>query len=180
MVVIAGGTRFAGRGAMNNAIIRWAGLFFICFILQTTLVPVIGIFSVRPDLLMVALFLCAVRTGQMPGVWVGFILGLAQDLYAPSILGQNALSMSMAGFFAGFFNERVMRVDPLVQMVLLLFAFLIHDSLYYIVQIVKTGGSGGVVFHGLLTATVPRAFYSILFALLPYIRERFLPSFSRR
>jgi rod shape-determining protein MreD len=115
----------------------------------------------------------------MTGVWVGFFLGLAQDLYSPSLLGQNALSKTMAGFFAGIFNDKVMRVDPLIHLVFLFIMFLIHDLLFDIVQIVKKGGDG-IVLHELLTATIPRALYSLLFALLPYIKDRFLPSFSRR
>ena len=163
---------------MKTAILRWIGIFIGCFALQTTLVPVIAIAGVHPDLLMVALFFLAVRTGQMTGVWVGFFMGLAQDLYAPSILGQNALSKAVAGFFAGIFNEKVMRVDPLVHLVFLFIMFIIHDTLFHIVQNVKNGG--GIVFHELLTVSIPRALYSLLFALLPYIKDRFFPSFRRR
>jgi hypothetical protein len=42
------------------------------------------------------------------------------------------------------------------------------------------GGGTGKVVHDLAVATVPRALYSLLFALLPYIRERFMPTSSRR
>jgi hypothetical protein len=36
------------------------------------------------------------------------------------------------------------------------------------------------VIHGLVATSVPRALYSTLFALLPYIKERFLPTTFRR
>jgi rod shape-determining protein MreD len=163
---------------MNIGILKWIAIFIGCFALQTTLMPVIAIAGIHPDLLMVALFFLAVRAGQMTGVWAGFFLGLAQDMYSPSILGQNALSKAVAGFFAGIFNDKVMRIDPLIHLVFLFVTFIIHDTLFYIVQIVKNGG--GIVFHELLTASIPRALYSLLFALLPYIKDRFFPSFSRR
>jgi rod shape-determining protein MreD len=156
--------------------LRWAGLFLVCFILQTTVVPVISVFEIRPDLLMIALFLLALRTGQMSAVWVGFFLGLAQDLYTPSTLGQNALSKTVAGFFAGFFNERVMRIDLVFQLVLLFIMFVIHDTLFYFVQVLKSGHDGGVVLHELVRTTLPRALYSMIFALVPYFKERFFPS----
>jgi rod shape-determining protein MreD len=128
--------------------LKWAGIFLLCIILQTTLVPAIGIFGAGPDLLMVALFFLARKTGPFGATWVGFFLGLAEDLYSPSILGQNALSRTVAGFFAGLFNERVMRVDFMFQLVLLLVTFFHHDALYYTVQMIKTGGSGaGGVLH---------------------------------
>jgi rod shape-determining protein MreD len=161
---------------MIRAIFKWSALFIVSFTLQTTLIPVLTVFGIRPDLLMVALFLLAVRTGQMTAIWVGFFLGLSQDLYTPSVLGQNALSKAVAGFFAGFFNERVMRLDPLVQMVLLFLMFCIHDTLFYLIQAAKNGGGGNVIVQGLLTSAAPRAVYSMLFAILPYIKERFFPS----
>jgi rod shape-determining protein MreD len=162
---------------MKSPIIKWACIFILCFILQTTVVRVIGLFGVVPDLLMLALFFLALKNGQMPAVWVGFLLGLAQDLFSPSILGQNALSKSVAGFFAGFFNERMMRVDIMAQLILLFVTFVLNDAVYFIIQSVKTGN--GNVAHGLIVSTVPRALYSLLFALAPYLGNRF-PSTSFR
>jgi rod shape-determining protein MreD len=163
---------------MKSPIIKWASIFLLCFVLQTTVVPVIAFSGVVPDLLMLALFFLALKAGQMPSVWAGFLLGLAQDLFSPSILGQNALSKSVAGFFAGFFNERMMRVDIMGQIILLFVTFLLNDAVYFIVQLVKTGS--GNVLHGLVVSTVPRALYSMLFAFLPYLKDRFFSTPFRR
>jgi rod shape-determining protein MreD len=164
---------------MKKDIIKWAGIFLLCFVLQTTVVPLIAVAGIIPDLLMTALFFLALRHGQMAAVGAGFFLGLGQDLFsAPSILGQNALSKTVAGFFAGFFNERMMRVDFVFQIVLLFVTFLVNDAIYYLVQAVKTDG-GGVV-HNLTAFSVPRALYSMVFALLPYIKQHFFPTRFRR
>jgi rod shape-determining protein MreD len=164
---------------MRTDIFKWAGIFLLCFVLQTTVVPLIGIAGITPDLLMVALFFLALNKGQMAAVGAGFFLGLAQDLFsAPSILGQNALSKTLSGFFAGFFNERMMRVDFVFQIVLVFVTFMVNDAIYFIVQVIKTDGGG--VIHNLMATSVPRALYSMLFALLPYIKERFLPTSFRR
>lgn len=161
--------------------LRWIGVFVLCLVLQTTLVPAIGIFGISPDLLMVALFFLARKTGPFGATWAGFFLGLAEDLYSPSILGQNALSKTAAGFFAGLFNERVMRVDFMFQLVLLFVTFFIHDALYYAVQMIKTGNTGaGGLLHGILASTLPRALYSLLFALFPFVKNHLLPASSRR
>jgi rod shape-determining protein MreD len=160
--------------------VKWVGIFLLCFLLQTTVVPVITIFGIRPDLLLVALFFLALKRGHMPAVWTGFFLGLAQDLYSPSILGQNALSKTLAGFCAGFFNERMVRVDIVVQLILLGVTFIVNDTAFFIVQYVKTGGGAAGVLHDLVLSTAPRALYSMLFALVPYINEHFVaPSFRR-
>lgn len=158
---------------MIKNVLKWVVLFALGFILQTTLIPSISILGVKPDLLVIVLFFLAVKTGIMPAVYVGFIIGLAQDLYSPSILGQNALSKTVIGFFAGLFNEKVVRIDPILQGVLLIFTFVINDAVFLLVQVVKMGGSAHVIGPELLTATLPRALYSLLFAVLPILWQFF-------
>jgi rod shape-determining protein MreD len=158
---------------MIRSVIIWITLFFFAFVLQTTLVPALSIFSVKPDLLILLLFFLAIKTGVMPAIYIGFLLGLAQDLYSPSILGQNALAKTIIGFVAGLFNEKVMRVDPLFQGVLVLFTFIINDTVFTTINIIKSGGSLEVLGSTILTVTLPRAVYSLLFALIPFFWEHY-------
>jgi rod shape-determining protein MreD len=141
----------------------------VSLILQTSFMPAISIAGIKPDLLIIALFFFSVKYGVMPGIFVGFVLGLGQDLYSPSLLGQNALTKTVAGAFIGLFNERTMRSDPIIKTVILLLAFLVHDTLYFIVQIVKLDSPVSALFSGLLTKCLPRALYSIAVAVLFYI-----------
>jgi rod shape-determining protein MreD len=122
----------------------------------------------------------AMKTGIIPAVLVGFVLGLAQDIYTPGILGQNALAKTMAGFIAGMFNEKVMRVDPFLEIVLLLLTFIVNDVAYSLVNVVKSGYTFPAFGLDLLTSTLPRAIYSLLIALLPIFWEYyFKPSVKR-
>ena len=141
----------------------------MCVVLQSTLVQHIGILSIKPDLLLLVLFLMATKAGVMAGVYVGFFLGLGQDLFSPDILGQNALAKTVVGFVAGLFNERVIRMDPVTQSIMLIIMFLINDALVMTVQMFKTGGEPRVILGGLLVITLPRAFYSLLLLTLPFI-----------
>ncbi|MCU0609188.1 MAG: rod shape-determining protein MreD [Chitinispirillaceae bacterium] len=159
---------------MTTTIFKWVGTFILCFVLQTTIVPVIAVFGVRPDLPLVALFFLAMKTGCLPAVWAGFFLGLTKDLYSPSILGQQALSGALAGFFAGLFNERVMRADLVFRLLLLFVTFLVSDTAGLLVQLLSAGsgaGFAGRLVHDLLAISVPRALYSMLFALVPYVKN---------
>lgn len=151
----------------------WAILFIVCFVLQTTLVPVITVFGIQPDLTMIALLILSLRRGSMSGLWVGFALGLAQDLYSPSILGQHALAKTVVGFCIGLFNERVMSTDPLIKLAILLVAFCIHDSIFMAVEVLKHGSGIAALFGSLVIKTLPRAAYSIGIAALYYGWEYF-------
>ncbi len=165
---------------MIRTIVLWFVLFFAAFVLQTTLVPSVAILTVKPDLIVIILFLMAMKTGIIPAVLIGFVLGLAQDVYTPGILGQNALAKTMAGFIAGMFNEKVMRVDPFLEIVLLLLTFVVNDAAYSLVNVVKSGYTFPAFGMDLLTNTLPRAIYSLLIALIPIFWEYyFKPSVKR-
>ncbi len=165
---------------MITNIMKWIGLFLLCYVLQSTLVAHIKIFHIQPDLLLLALFMLSTKAGVMPGVYVGFILGLGQDLFSPEILGQNALAKTIVGFLAGLFNEKVIRMDPIMQAVLLIFMFLVNDTVMMTVQIVKTSGGANLLFGQLLTESLPRALYTLVFAALPFVWENIIQPATRR
>ena len=164
---------------MIKNILRWTGLFVLLFTLQTTLMPLIGVFGVKPDLLILALCFFAFKTDVIPALFMGFLLGLVQDFYAPEILGQNALAKTVIGFFVGLFNEKVMRIDPIFQLAIILFAFILHDSIFYGVDIFKSGLTLQLFGAELVTTTLPRALYTLVFALIPIFSEYVLPSVRR-
>lgn len=159
---------------------KWIGIFFLAFVMQTTIVPAISIYSIKPDLLLLGLFMLAMKNGVMPGLYVGFFLGLAQDIYSPVILGQNALSKTLAGFFAGLFNEKVMRLDPVFQAVLLVLTVLLGDLVFLVVQMVKSGGSVQMLGLEMVISSLPRAIYSLLFGLVPIFWEYFFQTKTKR
>lgn len=158
---------------MIKTFLKWVALFICAFVLQTTLIPSISIMGVKPDLLVLVLFMMAIKTGTMPAIYVGFLLGLAQDLYSPSILGQCALAKTLAGFFASLFNEKIMRLDPIFLIVILVFTFFVNDIAVYAVHFVKSGNSFNSIAPELLMSTLPRSLYTLLFAIIPILWEQF-------
>lgn len=165
---------------MINTFLKWLAIVIALYILQTTIIPVIAIGGVKPDLLILVLFFLGHKTDAIPAVIAGFFIGLAQDFYSPEILGQNALSKSIAGFFAGLLNERVMRIDPFFLLVLFALSFLIHDIVYFAVLMGKTEVTLQFIGMELLTSTLPKVLYTLLFALIPTFKEFLFPTSVRR
>ena len=165
---------------MIKKTVKWILFIFVCFILQTTLVKAIPVYGIRPDLLIVALFVVATKTGVMQGVYLGFFMGLTQDLYSPSILGQNAFAYSVIGYIAGLFNDKVIKLDPVLKGVLLIILFLVNDALVMTVQVAKSDSGMGMIFPELFFSSLPRAFYSLLFAFIPFAWELFIHPAVRR
>jgi|WetSurMetagenome_2_1015567.scaffolds.fasta_scaffold35318_3 rod shape-determining protein MreD len=153
--------------------LKWPLLFIACFVLQTSFVPSIAILGAKPDLLMIILFFFSIRYGVMPGLFMGFLLGLTQDLYTPAILGQNALTKTLLGACIGLFNEKVMRTDPFVKTIILFVMFLLNDSIFLLILMLKNTHHISTLIPELIFKTIPRALYSVFIAALFYFWEFF-------
>ena len=80
-------------------------LIFLC-VIQVTVIPLIAIGSVVPDLLIILIVLFTLKFGQFYGTIFGAIAGLLFDLVSGGILGSAMFSKTLSGFLAGYFyNE---------------------------------------------------------------------------
>jgi len=149
---------------MVRTALVWVLIFVVCLACQSTLAYTIAFGRIRPDFVVLALFTFGMRHGVSPGIFVGFLVGLTQDLYAPSILGQYALAKTLTGFFSGIFNEKIIRTDPPVKAILLCVSFLIHDGVFLFSHTIIESGGPGSIFSELLFVSLPRTAYSLAFA----------------
>jgi len=155
-------------------------VFFLALALQSTLIPLIGLWSIVPDLPLMVLFAFCISFGMLPGIIVGFFYGLLQDVYSASYLGQHALCFSIVGFVFGAFNDRVMKTDLIFKVVLVLLGVVLHDIIYLLVDMAKHNVSSGVFFSTLLKISLPQALYSsVLFLGLYQLVVVLFPTRSR-
>lgn len=81
-------------------------LFFPLLILQSTIVPLISIVGVIPDLILILLVYFTLRLGQIHGTILGFVYGLLLDMITGNIFGSAMIAKTISGFVAGYFyNE---------------------------------------------------------------------------
>jgi rod shape-determining protein MreD len=81
-------------------------LFFPLLILQSTIVPLISIVGVIPDLILILLVYFTLRLGQINGTILGFVYGLLLDMITGNIFGSAMIAKTISGFVAGYFyNE---------------------------------------------------------------------------
>ena len=69
--------------------------------LQTTLLPHLAIWDVRPDLGLVIAALIGVLAGELDGLLVGLAIGWVLNLYSAGDLWLNLLTTGGAGLFGG-------------------------------------------------------------------------------
>ena len=99
-------------------------LFFPLLIVQTTIVPLIAVHGVMPDLIMILLVFYSTSCGQIYGTVLGFVYGLLFDLITGSLLGSTMLSKTLAGFIAGYFSNENKRELYFKSYIFLLIVFL--------------------------------------------------------
>lgn len=154
---------------MGETVLKWFAAIIICLLLQTSLVPAVAIMGVQPDLPFIVLFFICIKHGILPGIYVGFFLGLYLDLFTPAHLGQNALANTVIGFFIGSFNEKIIRTDPLLKVIIIAVSFLIHDAIFSGVELLKSGNSLSLLFNDLLIHSLPRTGYTLIIISLVYL-----------
>ncbi len=108
-------------------------------VLQQTLIPMVSVYGIVPDLVLILLVFYSVRNGQIFGTLLGFGLGIIMDLSSGGVLGSAMFAKTLSGFVAGYFyNENnVIENTSSYRFVMILFLCSIIDSFFYSVFGVK-------------------------------------------
>jgi rod shape-determining protein MreD len=141
---------------------------------QTTLVPVLGIGGVIPDLPIVLVVLLALRRGPETGCAIGFALGLLQDAIVGGPLGLQGLSKAVVGFLAGDLPRWWLVTNPLVPVAAVVLATLVDGALRFaVLQLFHYPAAFGELLGAVI---LPQALYNGVLAIgivaLPVFRPR--------
>lgn len=103
-------------------------------IIQVTVIPLIAIGAVIPDLIIIVVVIFAISYGQFYGTIFGAFCGLFFDLISGGAIGTAMFAKTISGFVAGYFyNEN--KIDyNLSSMFLLLIVFVAAsiNSFFYL------------------------------------------------
>lgn len=147
--------------SINSNYFKILIFFFPLALIQVTLLPLISIKSVGPDLIIILLVYYTLQFGQFYGTLAGFILGFLFDLISGSLLGGFMFSKTITGFLIGYiYNEN--KIEEYIYsywFVLIVFIAALVDSLIYSMLILSNSGFNIVnmvftqsIFPGLFTA----------------------------
>ena len=90
-------------------------LFFPLLLIQTTVVPLLAIDTVIPDLILILLVYYSITQGQIYGSVLGFVYGFLFDIITGSLLGSAMIAKTLAGFTAGYFSSENKRDQYLIS-----------------------------------------------------------------
>ncbi len=143
-------------------------------LVQSTVVPVLGVGGVVPDLPVVLVVLLALRRGPEVGCLTGFALGLIQDAIVGGPLGLQALSKAVIGFVAGDLPRWWLVSNPVVPITAAVLATVVDGMLRFsVLQLFHYPAAFSELFGSVI---LPQAGYNGLLAAaalaLPAFRAR--------
>ena len=88
-------------------------LIMLALFLQTSWIDAIGIWDIKPDIVVLVIVFVGITSGQIEATLLGFFSGFLLDIYAPEWMGLNALAYSLVGFAVGYSRVGVVAEDAL-------------------------------------------------------------------
>ena len=141
-------------------------------IIQKTLIWLIAVtsYEITPDVVLIGLVYVSLKKGKITGSVGGFAAGLILDFISFSFLGLMALSKTVAGFIAGFFNNESKLERYLSSYLFALIVFfcsMINNLLYFLIYFQGTMlAPADIIVRYVIPSSVYTAFISILAVIL--------------
>jgi len=151
--------------------------FLIVLLVQITVIPLIAIAGVIPDLVLISLVYYSISRNQFYGTVLGASYGFFIDLITGSLLGSSMLSKTIAGFTAGYFSTETKKDININTYIFSLIVFIcaLIDSIifsFFSAFDVQTN-IFKLLFEQALLPSLYTAVVSGLFIFSPYRRRKF-------
>lgn len=89
--------------------LMWLALVIVLYVVQSSFLSLIYFHGVGPDLLLLVTASFGFLKGSRMGSFMGFMLGLFEDLAVGGFFGLNTFSKLLIGLCCGVFSNRVLR-----------------------------------------------------------------------
>lgn len=155
--------------------IVWAVLVIATALLETTLLDLIEIQGVVPDLTLLLVVFFAIVEGEERAMFTGLLGGVFQDVVLHRTLGHHVLGLVIVGYFVSRISTRLITEHPAVKMALIFGASVANGIIFTAVAYVQQPSISAL--HLLAASVVPESFYTavvtpIAFILLHLIFQR--------
>jgi rod shape-determining protein MreD len=144
-------------------------------IIQLTVIPLISIEEIAPDLLLIALVYYSISYGQLFGTSAGAVYGLIFDLTTGSLIGSSMLAKTVAGFTAGYFSSEASREKYLYTYALCFVVFLcslVNSIIFSFFSVIDFNTNFiNVLFNHSMLPSIYTALLSVLVVIVPHKRS---------
>lgn len=103
-------------------------------ILQSTLIPYIGVFDVVPNTAIAIVALISIKKGRFYGSVSGFSAGLLQDVMFSAVIGINAFILFFLGYLIGFAHNSFTRETAVYPFVFTAMGTIFYNLVFALIQ----------------------------------------------
>ncbi len=134
-------------------------------VIQLSVIPLISIGSIVPDLIIILVVSFSLRYGQFYGTIFGAFSGLLLDIVSGGILGSAMFAKTISGFVAGYFysDNKIEYNTSTMFFLLIVFISSAINSFFYL--LISSSEIELTVSHLILEQGVLPGIYTALFAL---------------
>jgi len=152
-------------------------IFFFVYLLQITVIPLIRLAGIIPDLILIILVYYSITRGQLYGTILGAVYGLLVDLISGNLLGLSMLSKTVAGFSAGYFASET-KIETNINtynfsLIVLLCSLIDTIILSFFSTFDLQTNILSILFEQALLPSLYTAVVSILFIFYPFRKRKF-------
>lgn len=162
---------------MKWSLISPSLIFFLVLLIQITVVPLIAISGIIPDLILIVLVYYSITRGQLYGTILGASYGLLIDLITGSLLGSSMLSKTIAGFAAGYFSSETkieINVSTYYFSLIVLICAVVDDVIFSFFSAFDLQTNlFTLIFEQALLPALYTSVVSILFIFFPFRRRKY-------
>jgi rod shape-determining protein MreD len=106
----------------------WGLVLVLFLVLQATVLPLVAIGGVRPDIMLIATISTGLLLGREHGVGLGFFAGLLQDLASGNVFGLNLLAKTTVGYMSGLMERKVFKENILLPLLAVMLGTALHSA----------------------------------------------------
>ena len=151
-------------------------VFFVVLLIQISIIPLLSIAGIIPDLILITLVYYAISRNQLYGTLLGASYGLLVDLITGNLLGSSMLAKTIAGFSAGYFSgetKKDINTSTYTFSFIVLMCALINDVIFSFFSAfdIQTNIIT-LLFEQALIPSLYTAVVSVLFIFSPFRRRK--------
>ncbi|MGI6092114.1 MAG: rod shape-determining protein MreD [Veillonellaceae bacterium] len=141
----------------------WTLVIVMMLVIQSTIVPLLAIQGITPDLLLIVVVSASLLFGKDHGVGTGFFSGLLQDLASGNIFGVNTLSKLSTGYLFGMAERQVFKEHILLPILAVAVATLFSGLIALLMMLIL--GYKIQLFAALINRVLPAVLYNMVFSI---------------
>jgi rod shape-determining protein MreD len=143
--------------------VKYALMFIFLILLQTTLIPLLSIQDIYPDLLLIGVVITGIRHGATPAILAGCVVGFVQDAAVTQLYGLSALAKSLAGFVAGYFSREKLKYNFQITLGVVAATALTNTVLYQFIYYFSSNINVGWI---ILRYMMPHFIYTVIIGMM--------------